>query len=63
MKRDRGLGMNGRPAGATLALLELLGTTALPVSAQRPDTLDPAAWRPLDPERTLYMELPGGPGS
>lgn len=44
-------------AAAPLVVLALL---AAPAAAQQPDTLDPAAWRRLDPERTLVMELPGG---
>lgn len=35
-------------------------SVASSVGAQQASPDDSAAWRPLDPDRTLYMELPGG---
>jgi peptidylprolyl isomerase len=50
-----------RPALSALALVLAQALTAAVVSGQEPRAeADADAWRPLDPERSLYMELDGG---
>jgi peptidylprolyl isomerase len=50
-------------AVAALALVPEAARAAAPDRRTTKEVLDaapPSAWRPLDPERTLYLELPGG---